>query len=232
MLTAPRDSQAIEMGDKYPSAEIIGNDISPIQPGLVPPNVKFEVDDAEAEWVYSGKFDYIHCRYMIGSIRDWPRLVRQAFEFTKPGGWVEFTDYDTVFYTSTGGNWKTDGSEPIERWSKTLAEGMNKFGMDANPGPRLEGWVREAGFEDVQTTVLPYPVGTWPKDKRMKEIGAYNLVHFLDGLEPISLRCFVHGVGWSLEEVQVFLAQLKPEFKKKDKRLQHNLYVVWARKPL
>lgn len=35
---------------QYPSAEILGNDISPIQPSLVPPNVKFEVDDIEQEW--------------------------------------------------------------------------------------------------------------------------------------------------------------------------------------
>jgi hypothetical protein len=166
---------------------------------------------------------------MIGSIRDWPRLVRQSFENTKPGGWVEFTDYDTVFYTSTGGNYHE--GEPIDRWSKELAAGMNKFGMDANPGPRLEGWIKDAGFTNVETRVLPFPVGTWPKNRRLKEIGAFNLVHFLEGLEPISLRCFVHGLGWKLEEVQVFLAQLNTEFKRKDKRIQHNLYVVYGQKP-
>ena len=68
------------MGDKYPSAEILGNDISPIQPTLVPPNVKFEVDDLEEEWVYSTKFDYIHVRYLACSIRDWPKLVRQCYK--------------------------------------------------------------------------------------------------------------------------------------------------------
>jgi SAM-dependent methyltransferase len=220
----------LHVADLYPSAEILGNDISPIQPSVVPPNVKFEVDDVEAEWVYSSKFDFIHCRYMIGSIRDWPRLIQQAFQFTKPGGWVEFTDYDAVFYTSTNGNWKE--GEPIDVWSKKLAEGMNAFGMEANPGPRLEGWIRTAGFESVELRVLPFPVGTWPKDRKMKEIGAFNLLHFLEGLEPISLRCFMSGLGWSQEEVQVFLAQCRNEFKKKDKRIQHNLYVVWARKPM
>ena len=217
------------MGDKYPSAELLGNDLSPIQPSFVPPNVKFEIDDAEAEWVYSQKFDFIHCRYMIGSIRDWPRLVQQAYTFTKPGGWVEFTDYDTVFYTSTNGNWQP--GEPIDVWSKNLAEGMNKFGMDANPGPRLKAWIDAAGFVNSEEKVLPIPVGMWPRDRRMKEIGAFNLVHFLEGLEPISLRCFTHGLGWAPEEVQVFIAQLKNEFKKKDKRIQHNTYTVIAQKP-
>lgn len=77
--TCMRCSWAIDMGDKYPSAEILGNDISPIQPTLVPPNVKFEVDDLEEEWVYSTKFDYIHVRYLACSIRDWPKLMQQCF---------------------------------------------------------------------------------------------------------------------------------------------------------
>lgn len=37
---------AIEMGDKYPEAEIIGSDLSPIQPGFVPPNVRFFIEDS------------------------------------------------------------------------------------------------------------------------------------------------------------------------------------------
>jgi hypothetical protein len=37
---------AIEMGDKYPEAEIVGTDLSPIQPAFVPPNVRFFVEDS------------------------------------------------------------------------------------------------------------------------------------------------------------------------------------------
>ena len=46
----------------------------------VPPNVRFEIDDVEAEWTYHEKFDYIHCRFMGNAIRNWPKLVHQCFE--------------------------------------------------------------------------------------------------------------------------------------------------------
>jgi hypothetical protein len=46
----------------------------------VPPNVRFEVDNVEEEWTYSKKFDFIHCRWMAGSILDWPRLVSRVYE--------------------------------------------------------------------------------------------------------------------------------------------------------
>ena len=37
---------AIEMGDLFPGSIIVGTDLSPIQPGEVPPNVHFYVEDA------------------------------------------------------------------------------------------------------------------------------------------------------------------------------------------
>jgi hypothetical protein len=46
----------------------------------VPPNVVFEVDDIENDWVYSSKFDLIHARYLAGAIKDWPKLIDQAFK--------------------------------------------------------------------------------------------------------------------------------------------------------
>lgn len=45
-----RDRRCIEMADEYPSAQVLGIDLSPEQPTWVPPNCKFEVDDFELEW--------------------------------------------------------------------------------------------------------------------------------------------------------------------------------------
>jgi len=80
---------AIDFADAYPSAEVIGVDLSPIQPQWLPPNLQFNVDDAEAEWIYPQPFDFIKMRAMGGAIADWPRLLQQAYLYTKPGGWVE-----------------------------------------------------------------------------------------------------------------------------------------------
>jgi SAM-dependent methyltransferase len=71
---------AMEIGDEFPNADVVANDLSPIQPRWVPPNVHFEIDDAEADWTYSQPFDFIHCRTMAGSIKDWPKLFRQCYE--------------------------------------------------------------------------------------------------------------------------------------------------------
>ncbi|RMI90957.1 hypothetical protein CDV36_016620, partial [Fusarium kuroshium] len=76
--------KAIQFGDEHPSATVVGNDLSPIQPDWVPPNVKFVVDDVEMGWVEPIQYDYIYCRYLAGSIKDWPKLFKQA---SQPRTW-------------------------------------------------------------------------------------------------------------------------------------------------
>lgn len=80
MLTCSSD-----FGDEYPSATITGTDLSPIQPTWVPPNVKFEIDDAQTEWTWDDNwFDFVHIRCLMGSIKDWHHLYSEAFRQAHP----------------------------------------------------------------------------------------------------------------------------------------------------
>lgn len=50
----------------------------------VPPNCHFEIDDVEEQFTYHQKFDFIHSRDFLFSIKDWPRLVGQCYESVIP----------------------------------------------------------------------------------------------------------------------------------------------------
>ncbi len=81
---------AIDMADEFPSAEIIGTDISPTQPSWTPPNVNFQIDDAQLEWTFpENSFDFIHVRYLHGAISDWKAFYQQVYRCLKPGGWFQ-----------------------------------------------------------------------------------------------------------------------------------------------
>ena len=73
---------AIDMADKYPEAQVVGVDLSPIQPTWVPPNVKFEIDDVEDDWTWPrDHFDIIYSQFMLaGSISNIRKYFQQAFE--------------------------------------------------------------------------------------------------------------------------------------------------------
>ncbi|KAJ4215499.1 hypothetical protein NW757_014692, partial [Fusarium falciforme] len=69
----------MEFGDEHPEAEIVGVDLSPIQPSFVPPNVRFLIDDIDQEWEYSELFDYIHSRMMNFCVQNWRVYLRQIY---------------------------------------------------------------------------------------------------------------------------------------------------------
>lgn len=48
----------------------------------LPPNVDFEVDDIEEEWVFDEPFDYIHSRLMTSSIADWKEYLKNCYELS------------------------------------------------------------------------------------------------------------------------------------------------------
>ena len=71
---------AMEFADQYPSAQIIGFDLSPVQPERAVPNVRFEIKDAcDPDWGYEkDSLDFIHVRAMYGCIADWPAFYQQV----------------------------------------------------------------------------------------------------------------------------------------------------------
>ena len=69
-----------QVADQFPSAEVLGVDLSPIQPVWVPPNCKFIVDDIEDDWVNGDNWDYVHLRCMTAWLKDKPKVLKQALE--------------------------------------------------------------------------------------------------------------------------------------------------------
>ena len=84
-----------------------------------------------------------------------------------------------------------------------------------HPGPKLKGWVEGAGFVNVQQKVVTVPIGLWPKDKKYKEIGAWNLMCLQEGLEGIIMRVAVDVMGWTPEEVSILAAKVRTALKDK-----------------
>ncbi|KAK2012135.1 TAM domain methyltransferase [Colletotrichum eremochloae] len=218
---------AIEMGDAFPNAEVVGIDLSAIQPTFVPPNVKFEIDDAESSWVGDDKYDFIFTRYMACSIADWPKLMRNIYTSLNNGGWAEFQDYELLFDTDDGT--LTDEHDTM-RWVKLANEVSDKVGREFSPGPKLYNWVKEAGYQNITHKRYKIPIGPWPKDPHYKELGMINLMQLLDGLEAFTLKPFCGVLGWTTEEAQVMLSRVRKEVKSGTFHAHMNYHVVCGQK--
>ena len=83
------------------------------------PISRFEIDDAEDEWIYSYQFDYIHGRYICPFMTDVPKFIRNIYENVKPGGHVEIME--TLMLIEAVDN-SLEGTA-LEKWGKMTREG-------------------------------------------------------------------------------------------------------------
>ncbi|KAF2457724.1 S-adenosyl-L-methionine-dependent methyltransferase [Lineolata rhizophorae] len=229
---------ALDFADQFPDCQVIGVDISPIQPNWVAPNCQFIVDDLEADWVYpeDKHFDYIHQRSMAGSIGDWPRLFRQVYDNLNPGGWFEIQEFMAWFYAqNTDGSGNDDLSEdtPLVKWQKLCDEASIKIGRRLNCAGDLPEPFKATGFTDVKHQVVKVPVGTWPKDKRLREMGQFLHVQMSQALDAVTLAYLTRVLKWSEQETQVFMAQVRNDFNARSKsmHLYTFMHYMYGKKP-
>lgn len=186
---------AIEMAELFPDAQVVGTDLSPIQPTWVPPNCIFEVDDVTMEWTFrKDSFDFIHSREMFGSIADWDEYFRQCYLHLKPGGSVEALERGVKPVSDDG----TVGPDHFwTTWGDTVLSVGEMWGKGFNAWENLKERMEAAGFVDVVQVPMKWPIGPWMQDDHMKELGMWNALRLDTGLEGYVMRLFTMAGGVS-----------------------------------
>ncbi|OJJ46515.1 hypothetical protein ASPZODRAFT_25608 [Penicilliopsis zonata CBS 506.65] len=219
---------AIDFADQYPNAEVIGNDLSPIQPKWVPPNLAFEVDDYESEWLHTRPFDFIHGRELAGAIKDFPLLARRTFDALSPGGFLEMQSLRIECFSDDG---SLDKAPFTKQMVELIQEASIKFGK---PMADMDTWadaLQDAGFVDVVCKIIKVPISPWPADPKKKEIGRYFQVQQQQGISSYVPGLLTNVLGWSSLEVAVLLAKANSELLDLSVHQYGKLYVVYGRKP-
>ncbi|KAF4447222.1 hypothetical protein F53441_9209 [Fusarium austroafricanum] len=218
----------MDYADDHPSAEVIGVDLSPIQPSFVPPNVRFIIDDIEEEWQYSTKFDYIHSRMMNSSVDDWASYAKKIYDHLEPGGYVELQEID-IFCKSDDDTLKEE--HKLSQWAQLLYDASVKLGRPYFIPSNLKDVLTKAGFEDVTQAQFKWPSNKWPKDKKHKELGLWNNENANFFLETVAIAPLTRAHGWTREEVTVFIAQARKELNDPRIHAYWPIISAYGRKP-
>ncbi|KAI6758566.1 hypothetical protein HG530_010806 [Fusarium avenaceum] len=215
-LRSYRDANGVrDFADEFPNVKVIGTDLSPIQPSWLPPNLEFQIDDCTQEWTFQeSSLDYVHMRFLVGSIVDWTALYKQAYKCLKPGGWIESheagptikSDDDSIPEDSAMGQWGKlflEGGRRLQRPFSILEDDVQRQGME------------EAGFTNIQEEEVKLPIGGWSSDPKTKEAGQYFQAAILQDVEG-TLMFIANLLGWAKEEIHVFAARYRREIKSKN----------------
>ncbi|KAL0937526.1 putative SAM dependent methyltransferase [Colletotrichum truncatum] len=225
---------AIDFADEFPSAEVVGVDISPIQPSWVPPNCKFQIDDIEKlPWTWpTNHFDFIHIRNLEGCVADWPALYAQALDNLQPGsGYIEVKETD--FNVQSQSTENLDDDHPYKRWTKVMFEAFDKIGKTARQhhDHGIAKNLESAGFVDIVEKKWQMPIGGWAKDPKLKEIGACYLEFLDQSLEGFGTFLLKEIMGWEYAEILVFMSEMRKALRDATLQPKIDVHLVYARRP-
>lgn len=229
----------IQMAAEYPAAQIVGTDISPIQPKHKPENVEWTVFDMEADgWPFGAeKFDYVHLSLVHGCVADWGKFMGKVLGFLRPGGWLEHQEFSLCrqyLLDGDGGKVplpeKVEELTPILRWGRLMEKAADRRGRALQLGPLLKEFHKDAGLQQVTEDIYPMPCGTWSSDPRKKELGAHFLLQTLGGVEGYSMIMFTKVLGWSVEDTNAFLEEVRRDARDDSLRKVLDFHVVYSQK--
>ena len=192
----------------------------------IPPNVEFQVDDVEDEWTYSKPFDYIHSRAMNGAVIDWATFFKRAYANLTPGGWFESQEFGlmTCDDSTIDGTSLATGLEIIDKGSKVLGRPFIKVW-------EMRHWMEEAGFVNVSESHYHWASNTWPRDKKLKELGIWNNMNISQGLEGFMMGVGTRALGWQPEEIKVLAAKSLTELNDRRIHAYWPINVLYGQKP-
>lgn len=193
------------LGTEFPSAQVYGVDLAPIPPDTgKPENVTFVKGDyhdllgSEEPHIAPGSMNFVFSRLLISGMTTWPSYIRTCHTLLKANGWLEVQETEFLFYNDEGvvsDEWK---------WCQAYQAGAKAKDLDLFCAVRAAEWMRDVGFEDVQTKVYYWPLGEWLAERGHEQYR--NAGSFLKAESPKLyqgiLPNMVSGMGYSDEEVR------------------------------
>lgn len=145
----------------------------------------------------------------------------------KPGGWIELQE---ICYEPMCDDDTMKDDDPIKFMYDKVVEAFARLGSDFALPPKLGGFLRDAGFEDVRCVVKKLPLGTWPLDKTYRLVGLYQKMSILD-IMPAFNNLLQKALGMSQIEAEMVLSPVRKSVDDRSIHRYVRYYFWYARKP-
>ena len=191
--------------------QVIGIDISPIQPSFVPPNLIFQIDDLERIWTFKNShFDLVFARMLMGHIGNCPRFYSQSYKKLTPGGWIEVQD---IGFPVQCDDDSVSKNSYLWQWSENMMKATEALGRNTRSAAECKSQLLDAGFVHVTEKMYKWPTNKWPDDPKQKEMGSLCHQNIAKHLSGLSMALFTRGLGWTEWEVEAFLVEVRNDMK-------------------
>ena len=179
-------SWALAMAKERPETQVVAADLTP--PSIqTPANLTTVMSNAEEDWPFEQKFDFIHGRMLTSAMKDWPSLLSRSWDYLEPGGWLELLDVAPP-YRAEIPSADNPISSPYIRWSYIADKGWAKNGIDWSTTSKHFARLQAIGFGNVKEEVFRWPLGEWAETEVERRIGGLTLQNMLGFFRTTALR--------------------------------------------
>ncbi|KAI0126317.1 S-adenosyl-L-methionine-dependent methyltransferase [Xylariales sp. AK1849] len=218
---------AIEIADKYPSAQVIGLDLSPIQENWVPPNLRFIIEDIHDPWLHGDNFDLVHLRHVSLFLKNFESVVVKSFQHLRPGGWIECQEFGGIAKCDDGT--MREGT-PFARFMDKIEEAFSQsYGFQWRVANVMDDILIRNGFVNIGCKKFKAPIGRWPKNKKLRLVGEYMREITLDLIDAIAAKPLREIMP--LKDIEELLTMAKGEIGDHSSHCYIDYFFWYAQKP-
>nr|CAG8552498.1 4133_t:CDS:2 [Entrophospora candida] len=169
----------LDLATEYKSTTFIGLDISQIFPQTVKPRnvsfIKYNVLDGLP--FPDDCFDFVNQSFLASAftVSQWPTILNEIIRVTKPGGWIEFLEGDSIVYNK---------GPVIQRLDASMTNFLISQGLSPNVNKILPELLNSSDkIIDVRYDEKTLPLGIWGG-----RLGSVTLEVFMIELRAIRNR--------------------------------------------
>ncbi|CAG8556935.1 1826_t:CDS:2 [Ambispora gerdemannii] len=194
---------AIEVAKEFPSAQVIGVDITNFFPSdVTTPNVKFILHNFQERKRLpfdDNAFDFVHMRFLLADVKEEDyqnTLIPELVRVTKPNGWIELLEFDVQHYSE---------GPVIRRLTNSLSKHLQSKGYNPKISEKLPHYLKQTNNVDkILQFDKAIPLGHWAG--RVGDLAIEDLsILFLDSKE------LPQSMGVTDEEYQNLVSEYKEE---------------------
>lgn len=146
---------------------------------------------------------------------------------TAPGGYFEFQDYDCQLKSATG---KFPTGAVIRYWN-IVSSAAASTGRPFEVAETMCARISAAGFVDVTQRTEMWPIGTWPEDQKLKEVGRWASIAVRLSFHAFGNALLARVLGWDQEQIRRLCEDAAEEVAEGRGQLYAMAYYICGRKP-
>ncbi|KAK8014928.1 methyltransferase domain-containing protein [Apiospora arundinis] len=220
---------ALDFARSNPASSVLGVDLVPVKTAPSESNCSFCVGDVEGDWQFSpGNFDYIYARSLARKFSNTRQYLDSVYANLTPGGFAEFQEWITELRCPNG---SLEGTA-MHRWNRGMLQAFKQIGQELDFINGYPAKLADAGFVNITERRYPVPVTCWAPGKRLQRIGSLMRQNTGVILDLYSETVFVGVLGWTKEELQTLIRDVRNDLLNNNIHCYAVLMTVYCQRPM